>query len=149
MVRQEREDRINDLEAELGPMRSDLGNLQTGLDNERTTRTNREKEILQLLSDESAKLQEQLQDEKDGRQKKTKEMSEQLTSSTSDMKSNMDRFEKKTNEDFGNLREDLDREMDSRFAHQNELIDDMSQFITTFQKTLKVVGNNDPNEKTS
>ena len=65
------------------------------------------------------------------------------------MKSNMDRFEKKTNEDFGNLREDLDREMDSRFAHQNELIDDMSQFITTFQKTLKVVGNNDPNEKTS
>ena len=59
----------------------------------------------------------------------------------------MDNFDAKMKKDFDDMREDVDREMTSRFDHQDELIDDVSKFITTFQNTLKVVGNNEPNKK--
>jgi hypothetical protein len=31
-------------------------------------------------------------------------------------------------------------EMDNRFAHQNEIVDNISNFLKTFQDTLKIVG---------
>lgn len=55
-------------------------------------------------------------------------------------------FTAETDKNFTDMQNDLEKEMDSRFDHQNEVIDDISQVITTFQKTLKVVGNNEPDK---
>ena len=36
--------------------------------------------------------------------------------------------------------EDLESEMSNRFAHQDKLLLNMSQFVTRFQQTLKIFG---------
>lgn len=43
--------------------------------------------------------------------------------------------------EFEKDRADIEKEMDNRFAHQDEIVRDIQHFITTFQKTLKAVGN--------
>ncbi len=49
-------------------------------------------------------------------------------------------FQKKASEEFEQMKEGLEVEMSNRFEHQDELIDHLSNFIKTFQQTLKVVG---------
>ena len=58
----------------------------------------------------------------------------------------MKEFTTKTKKDFEDMESDMMKEMTSRFDHQNEVIDDIREVITTFQKTLKVVGNKNPDE---
>lgn len=41
-------------------------------------------------------------------------------------------FTAETDKNFTDMQNDLEKEMDSRFDHQNEVIDDISQVITTF-----------------
>ena len=36
--------------------------------------------------------------------------------------------------------DDLEKEMDNRFAHQNHMLDNMSKFVGKFQETLKIFG---------
>ncbi len=36
--------------------------------------------------------------------------------------------------------DDLEREMTSRFNHQNEILDNMQRFVGKFQATLKIFG---------
>jgi hypothetical protein len=36
--------------------------------------------------------------------------------------------------------DDLEQEMNSRFAHQNTILDNMSRFVGKFQATLKIFG---------
>jgi len=38
------------------------------------------------------------------------------------------------------LRETLENEMDDRFASQDEIIDNLSNSIKTFQDTMKIIG---------
>ena len=43
-------------------------------------------------------------------------------------------------EEFMKLREELELEMDHRFDAQDEILDNMSNTIKTFQDTMKIVG---------
>lgn len=43
--------------------------------------------------------------------------------------------------EFDKDRRDIEKEMDNRFQHQDEIVRNIQHFITTFQKTLKAVGN--------
>ena len=38
------------------------------------------------------------------------------------------------------MKEETWLEMNNRFAHQNEVVNDISQFLKSFQDTLKIVG---------
>jgi DNA anti-recombination protein RmuC len=113
------------------------------LDNERSTRIQRERDILQTLSDESNKLNELLEAEKSDRLDRMNQLSTSMNNQIQDQKNFMKRFEDKTTNDFAETRTDMDDEMDSRFKHQDEIVDDISKFINTFQNTLKVVSKND------
>lgn len=42
--------------------------------------------------------------------------------------------------EFQKLREELENEMDDRFASQDEIIDNLSNSIKTFQDTMKIIG---------
>ena len=42
--------------------------------------------------------------------------------------------------EFARLRETLEHEMDERFHNQDEIIDNLSMSMKTFQDTMKIVG---------
>jgi hypothetical protein len=43
-------------------------------------------------------------------------------------------------DEFRSLREQLELEMDERFDNQDEILDNLSNTIKTFQDTMKIVG---------
>ena len=49
-------------------------------------------------------------------------------------------FQSRTRAEFAKDRTDIEKEMDNRFAHQDHLVRNIQHFISTFQKTLKAVG---------
>lgn len=140
MVKKEREDRISSLEGQLEPIRANLRDIQTATDAERNARVQKEREILDILRDESAKVVEALTIEKETRLAKQAEL--YLKVSTEIKRENMwvENFQKNTMSEFAKDRSDIEREMDNRFHHQDLIVKDVQHFISTFQKTLKAVG---------
>ena len=67
MVRQERDDRRESLESQLTPIRKDLRDIESGIESERNARVQKEREILDTLREESAKIEEALTIEKEER----------------------------------------------------------------------------------
>ena len=49
-------------------------------------------------------------------------------------------YDKKENIRLKKEKNEVFEEMDNRFKQQNEVVDDISKFITVFQGTLKIVG---------
>ena len=43
-------------------------------------------------------------------------------------------------DEFKKLREELELEMETRFEQQDEIVDNLSNSIKTFQDTMKIVG---------
>lgn len=54
-----------------------------------------------------------------------------------------DRIMKDTEDEFTKDRADNKKEIDNRFQHQDQVIQNIQHFITTFQKTLKAVSGKD------
>ena len=46
----------------------------------------------------------------------------------------------KSDNDLKVLKDEIYMEMENRFAHQNQIIDNISNFLKTFQDTLKIMG---------
>ncbi len=109
---------------------------------EKATRIEREKEILQKMADEVYKLMQQLEKERSERVFKLGEIKDEFRDEMKKQTKFVEGFQKKSMEEFVKMKEDLEAEMSSRFSHQDEIIDNLSNFIKTFQDTLKVVGKN-------
>jgi hypothetical protein len=52
----------------------------------------------------------------------------------------IERIKSDTLDEFGKDKRDIDKEMNNRFDQQDRVIRDISHFISTFQKTLRAVG---------
>jgi len=52
----------------------------------------------------------------------------------------IERIKSDTLDEFAKDKRDIAKEMDNRFEHQDRSIRDISHFISTFQKTLRAVG---------
>jgi len=52
----------------------------------------------------------------------------------------LENFEVKATEEADRFMNDLEKEMQSRFDHQNKILDNMSRFVGKFQATLKIFG---------
>ena len=52
----------------------------------------------------------------------------------------IERIKSDTLDEFGKDKRDIDKEMNNRFDRQDRVIRDISHFISTFQKTLRAVG---------
>jgi hypothetical protein len=52
----------------------------------------------------------------------------------------VEEFQKNAMIEFMKLRETLENEMDDRFMSQDEIIDNLSNSIKTFQDTMKIIG---------
>jgi len=109
---------------------------------EKSTRIEREKEILQKMADEVYKLMQTMEKEKTERVFKLGEMRDEFWDEMKKQTKFVEGFQKKSMEEFTSMKSDIEAEMASRFTHQDEIIDNLSNFIKTFQDTLKVVGKN-------
>lgn len=107
---------------------------------EKATRIEREKEIEQKLSDEAYALTEMIEKEKSDRIFKMGEMRETFKDELKMQSKFVEKFQRKTVDDFNQMKEDLEGEMDNRFTHQDEIIDNLSNFLKTYQETLKIIG---------
>lgn len=52
----------------------------------------------------------------------------------------LENFEKNAMFEADKFMDDLEKEMTSRFDHQNHMLDNMSKFVGKFQETLKIFG---------
>lgn len=116
--------------------------LKDNYENERATRIEREKEIMQKLSDEVYKLLEELKNEKTERVFRQGEIRDEFRDKMKVQTKFMEGFQKKTLADIETTKITLETEMRVRFERQDEIIDNLSNFIKTFQDTLKVVSQN-------
>lgn len=140
LVKKEREDRIESLESQLTPVRKDLREIESGIIQERNARVQKEREILETLREESAKIEEALTIEKEERLAKQAELYAKVTTEIARENKWIEEFQARTRSEFQKDRTDIEKEMDNRFSHQDEVVRDIKHFISTFQKTLKAVG---------
>ena len=52
----------------------------------------------------------------------------------------MEEFQREAMIEFQKLRETLENEIEDRFLSQDEIIDNLSNTIKTFQDTMKIIG---------
>jgi len=140
MITQEREDRIRQTDENLNPIRNHLKSLQTFYEEEKSTRVKREQEIMQSLNTESKKLHNMVDNEREERKDKLTELKGTLDKDIGSQTSYAENFQKNATEEFGKMKSDLENEMSNRFSHQDEIVEDFSKFVRTFQNTLKIVG---------
>ena len=124
----------------MNPIRADLREIEAGIDAERNARVQKEREILDTLHEESAKIEEALEIEKEERLARQAELYKRITAEINRENQWIEDFQTRTRAEFHKDRTDIEKEMDNRFEHQDILIKDIKHFISTFQKTLKAVG---------
>jgi len=74
------------------------------------------------------------------RQEKMGDLDDFLTQDTSMTTKFLENFEKDATNEAEKFMGDLEKEMNSRFDHQNNILDNMSRFVGKFQSTLKIFG---------
>ena len=78
--------------------------------------------------------------EKQSRKDRLGDLDDMLTQSTDMTSQFLENFEHQASTEADNFMNDLESEMGNRFAHQDKLLGNMSQFVTRFQQTLKIFG---------
>ena len=114
--------------------------LQRLYDEEVATRIEREKDIMQELDDEKYKLEKKIDYERTDKSLRFGEFRDDIRAQLRKQHRYVEDFQKAAMEEFQKLREELELEMDRRFDAQDEILDNMSNTIKTFQDTMKIVG---------
>lgn len=85
-------------------------------------------------------LKEMLEKERSERVIKSKELRDYVDQEFKSQKKFNEDFHTKTIDEFHHVVSNLQSEMDNRFEHQNQIIDNLSKVVKTFSDTLKVIG---------
>ena len=107
---------------------------------EKIDREEGEKEIIKNINDNVYELNSKLDREKEDRNVKMKIFNEKMENELAKRDKYISDLQNKNNDDLKLLKDELYAEMENRFAHQNQIIDNISNFLKTFQDTLKIMG---------
>jgi len=140
MIQDEKAERLRQTDENLNPIKEKLKSLTENFDLEKSIRIEQKKELLQKIADEAQKLSETLNKEKTERTLKQNELKDTFKQDLALNKKFVDQFQKDMTEKNDKMRSSVEGEITQRFAHQDEIINNLSIFITKFQETLKVVG---------
>lgn len=140
MIKSEREERLRQNEEQLSVIRNQIAGLQKESEHERAERLQHEKEIYRNISDNVFDINERIHREKDDRNTKITILKEETLNDFKQRDKYFSEFQTKMKNELGVLKDEIYYEMDNRFSHQNEIVDNISNFLKTFQDTLKVVG---------
>lgn len=138
-LRLEKENRKQVLENLIGPVREHLESLQMFYDQEKNARIEREKMILQKLDDAVFRLKTTLDKEQTERRMMSGLLRENTMKDARTQNKNLEKSQQRAYDVMKDLKTGVKTELDSRLAHQDEIADNMSKFMTTFQDTLKVI----------
>ena len=74
------------------------------------------------------------------RKERMQDLDDFLTQDTELTTKLLDKFEKQATDQAHKFMEDLEKELENRFEHQNNVLNNMSRFVGKFQDTLKIFG---------
>jgi hypothetical protein len=139
-LRLEKEQRKIILESMIGPVRDHMESLQLFYDREKTARIDREKMILERLDDALFKLKTNLDKENTEKIMQSGLLKDQANKDMRTQNKNLEKSQQKAFDAMKDLRTGIETELHSRLSHQDEIADNLSNFMTTFQDTLQVIG---------
>ena len=139
-LEQERQERLKQNEDTLGNIQNRLTSLEEAQKQEKIDREEGEKEIIKNINDNVYEINTKLDREKDDRNTKLKILNEKMESELAKRDKCISDLQNKNTDDLKMLKDELYAEMENRFAHQNQIIDNISNFLKTFQETLKIMG---------
>jgi hypothetical protein len=103
-------------------MRKDIRGIETGIEQERNSRVQKEREILETLQEESLKIEMAINVEKEERLARQGELYQRVSSEIQRENQWVDRFQRETMNEFTKDRADIEKEMDNRFKQQDEVV---------------------------
>ena len=99
-----------------------------------------QKHIRQVTDDTKYALEKKVDAERTDKSLQLGAFRDDTTKKLSQQHKYFEEFQKEAMAEFMRLREALEAEMVHRFDDQDEIIDNLSQSIKTFQDTMKIVG---------
>eukprot|EP00743_Colponemidia_sp_Colp-15_P002411 GILK01002615.1.p1 GENE.GILK01002615.1~~GILK01002615.1.p1 ORF type:complete len:282 (+),score=71.85 GILK01002615.1:42-848(+) len=135
----EREERKQQSDEMLEPIRAHLSSLQSDLEGERQVRLEGEKQVLKHLADEVFNANQKMEAEKHDREVKMMELKAQIVQDNRVRDKHEEQFRREMFERLEALSQSIVNESVERKQGQDQLVDNMSGFINTFQTSLKVV----------
>ena len=139
-LEQEKEERLKQNQDTLGNIQNRLTTLEEAYKQEKIDREEGEKEIIRNINDNVYELNSKLDREKEDRNTKMKILNENIMNELGKRDKCISDLQNKNTDDLKVLKDELYAEMENRFAHQNQIIDNISNFLKTFQETLKIMG---------
>ena len=130
LLAKEKADRIESLDQQLAPINQDIDKAYEDLDIERNARVQKEREILELLTDEASKVEEAITIEQEGRQERQKKLTLKLEQELQRQRDKIENIKTNTIGEFKKDHADMQKEMNNRFEHQDRLIKNISHFIS-------------------
>ena len=140
MIKEEREERLKQSDEMLIPLIKRLDALEEGAKQEKVDRLEGEKEIIRNINDNVYEINERIKRETEERGIKEKIMNENMMKEFEKRDKYFADFQNQSKDDLKVLKDEIYFEMENRFAHQNRIIDNISNFLKTFQDTLKIMG---------
>jgi len=95
---------------------------------------------MQEVDDTKYKLHKKIDEERTDKSLQLGQFKDKTASQLKRQHKYVEEFQRESMAEFKRLRETLEHEMDERFDNQDEIIDNLSQSMKTFQDTMKIVG---------
>ena len=143
LLAKERNDRITSLNDQLDPINAQMNKNFADLEAEKNARVQKEREILENLAEDSAKIEEAIQLEQEERQEQQGQLVDKLNTELQRQRDKISQIKVDAIGEFEKDKRDIFKEMENRYDHQDRTVKNISHFITTFQQTLKAVGGKD------
>ena len=140
MIIEEREERLRQTDEQLKPIKAQLIKLENNQEIEKNERIENEKDTRRYIDDNVFEINQNIDKEKIDRQIKLTVLKEEFKQDIQARDHTFAEFQKKIVNDIKVVRDEIKQEMDNRFDHQNDIIDNISNFMKTFQETLRVLG---------
>lgn len=95
---------------------------------------------MERLEEDCKKMNDKMDEEKINRIVKMAELKDTLYQDMKIQNDHIDSFQQHTREALTDMKNGIVEELRSRLDHQDEMLDNLSKFIGTFQSTLKIIG---------
>lgn len=139
-IEEERQERQKQTDDMIRPIKTGLANLEVGFEAEKAKRIERETEILDKLAEESQLMNERMDSERGDRINRLQDLRNLLYTDMNTQDSHIEKFQQNSLVALTDMKNGVEEEMRSRLDHQDDILDNLSSFIKTFQDTLKIIG---------
>lgn len=133
----ERQDRIQQTEEVLGPIRKRVDRIMGELHQETKTRQAREQNLMKQLLDAAEVLNNTVDAEKFNREQQYMDFKQMSGRERQSMEDRQVRTRQDTQKSLAVLKEELETEVDNRIENQDGIVDNVTVFIKRFQENIK------------